>query len=462
MSTMKRSWKVLLLPTKKQEALLRQCAGAARAVYNAAVLRNRAELEQSFKDDKLVLVEETGEARKPYRHERIVSTFALSREINATKRADVPWLMRMSKHVAEGALKDYGAALFRWTAKDKSGKYAGFPKLKSRKNGLGGFQVGYTRGLIIANKRIRVPKLGDIKLSRPEYWPTQKVTHARITEDHGKWWITCSGGIEVPEQHAHPGTVVGVDVGVTNLLTPSDAPPVENPRALQRAQKKLRRLQRTVSRRLNPGKNKVQSKNHVKAKKAVAQLHKRIRDVRSNTIHQATAAITKRKETVVRETLNVKGMLKDEKIALQVADAAMKETHRQLDYKARRNGGFTVAASRWYPSSKRCSAPGCGHVKASLGRGEKEYRCEKCGMRKGRDENAASNLEQWPSLSPEDQKTNVPRGLGAQVGLLSKGTSRSLSSRGGTGATQVASGAPSNPAQAGSSRKGVRRVVKSG
>jgi putative transposase len=94
--------------------------------------------------------------------------------------------------------------------------------------------------------------------------------------------------------------------------------------------------------------------------------------------------------TVVVEDLNVAGMVRNHHLARHVSDAAFGEIRRQLDYKCAWYGSRLVVADRWYPSSKTCS--GCGHVKTDLSLGDRTYQCDPCGLRLGRDINAAINL----------------------------------------------------------------------
>lgn len=178
----------------------------------------------------------------------------------------------------------------------------------------------------------------------------------------------------------------------------------ENPKALKKAEARLRRFQRSVSRKVKC------SRNRKKAVARVARLHYRIGNVRKNAMHQASSAITKSASVVVLESLNVTGMLGNRCLSKALSDASIAELHRQIDYKAHWRGVRVVRADRWYPSSKTCS--GCGGVKAELGLSEREYACDGCGLVIDRDLNAAINLKQLAGSSPVSACGAISSGSG--------------------------------------------------
>jgi putative transposase len=128
-----------------------------------------------------------------------------------------------------------------------------------------------------------------------------------------------------------------------------------------------------------------------KTEDRLRRLHARVANLRREDAHQLTTALVREFGVIGVETLNVKGMLQDKRLARHIADVGWGEILRQLAYKTDWSGGSVlVAADRFYPSSKTCSA--CGTVKAKLGRGESIFTCESCGLVLDRDENAARNL----------------------------------------------------------------------
>ena len=167
---------------------------------------------------------------------------------------------------------------------------------------------------------------------------------------------------------------------------------VANPKHLDHAQHKLRRLARRASRRRGPDKRTAAkpSKRWLRTNAEVARLHGRVANARGDGLHRLTSALTSRFGTIVVEDLHVVGMLRNHRLARRIADAGWGELRRELDYKTRWRGSDLLVADRWYPSSKTCST--CGAVKAKLRLSDRVFRCDQCGLVLDRDYNAARNL----------------------------------------------------------------------
>jgi putative transposase len=178
---------------------------------------------------------------------------------------------------------------------------------------------------------------------------------------------------------------VGVDVGITTLATLSTGDTWENPKALRRYERRLARYQRQVSRKQQG------SQNREKAKLTVSRLHYRIACLRQDVTHKLTTYLTQTFTTIVIEDLNVKGMVKNHRLAKAISDANFSEIRRQLHYKADLRQNHVELANRFYPSSKTCSV--CGHVHQNLTLQDRIFTCPSCGAVKNRDRNAADNLE---------------------------------------------------------------------
>ena len=196
--------------------------------------------------------------------------------------------------------------------------------------------------------------------------------------------------LAVPE---NTGPVVGIDLGVKMLATLSDGTVIPNPRHLKRRLKKLKRLQRVVSRR------KKGSHNRKKAVRRLAKLHRRITNQRRNTLHQVTTRLARTKSVLVIEDLNVSGMLKNHHLAQAIGDVGWYEFKRQLLYKASWYGARVIVVDRWEPSSKRCS--GCGWIDTDLTLADRIFHYEQCGLVLDRDLNAAINLMQLAGSSSD-------------------------------------------------------------
>ena len=209
-----------------------------------------------------------------------------------------------------------------------------YPTFKSRKYGVGSFRL--TGVIKVFDRHIQLPRLGQLKLKEHGYLPREgvKILSATVSEKAGRWFVCAQVEEEIPDPEPAQGVPVGVDLGIPTLATCSDGTSYENPKALQKALKKLRRLQRKLSRQ-DKG-----SSNREKTRKKIAHLHFRIANIRPDALHKATSGIVaktkpnaQRPSMVVLDDLNVIGMLKNHRFARAIADVGMREEGRQLGYK---------------------------------------------------------------------------------------------------------------------------------
>ena len=374
-----RAYKTELEPTCKQVKRLLQHAGCARWAYNWGLRK------------KIDAYKATGKSP---------TAIDLHRELNALKKkpaeeGGIPWMYESSKCAPQEALRNLDAAYKSFFRRCKSGsKRKGFPRFKSRKNGIGSFRLA---GIIrVSETAVQLPSLGELRVKEHGYLPIEgvKVLSATVSESAGRWFVSLQVEQEFPDPEPKPAHVVGVDVGIKHLAITSDGEVFENPKALGNVQKTLRVRQKAVSRKIKG------SKNRRKAVARVARVHQRVANIRRDAIHKMTTAITKSASTIVIEDLNVSGMLKNHCLARALSDASLSEIHRQLAYKSKWYGAELLKADRFYPSSKRCSK--CGEVKETLDLGERMYYCENlaCGSVIDRDLNASLNLKSLAGSSP--------------------------------------------------------------
>jgi len=364
-----RSYKTELDLNNKQKTTCKQYSGAARWVFNYGLRRKN----ETYKNG-----------------EKYHTAYDLLKELTQLKKTEFTWLNDIPVKVSEGALAnvDSGMDGFFRRCRDPKCKKKGYPKFKKKKDGIGSFTL---RGsVLVTEQRIRLPRIGWLRLKEHGYFPTDvEIKSATVSERAGRWFVS----IQTDEPHVRPlGTeTLGVDVGIKSLAVLSDGTVFENPRALKRSERRLRLLQKSLSRK------KKGSENSKKAKTALAKQHYKVACQRNDALHKVSDAIAKRAETVVLETLNVAGMAKNHCLAKALADASPGSLHRMITYKMWMAGGTVVKADRWFPSSKRCSA--CGVVKKELTLGERTFICEACGFEADRDHNAAINLVQLAKLT---------------------------------------------------------------
>jgi putative transposase len=385
-----RAYKTELDLNDRQITACRQHAGAARWAYNWGLQVK----QERYKATK----------KRP-------TAIDLHRELIALKKTQVPWMYDVSKCAPQEALWNLDAAFtnfFRRCGLKKRGKWKGklgYPQFKTRKKGLGSFRL--TGRLVVSEKTIQLPRLGLLRLKERAYLPTGGVTilSATVSEHAGHWYVS----LQVEEEQTVPentGPVVGIDLGIRHLATLSDGTVIPNPRHLKRRLKKLKRVQRVVSRRQKGG------KNRKKAVRRLARLHRQIKNQRCNTLHQVTTRLAKTKSVLVIEDLNVSGMLKNHHLAQAIGDVGFYEFKRQLLYKAAWYGAHVILADRWEPSSKTCS--GCGWIDVKLTLATRTFHCEQCGLVLDRDLNAAINLEKLAGSSSDSQNACGGESAGAK------------------------------------------------
>ena len=190
------------------------------------------------------------------------------------------------------------------------------------------------------------------------------------------------GTPEQIERSIYP--TIGIDVGISTLATLDDGAKYENPKALKQYERKLKREQRKLIRKV------FLSQNYYKQKRKVERIHYRIACIRWDAQHQATTDILKCASKIGIETLQVTNLLKNRKLAKALSDAALGGFLEKIKTKAQALGIQIVQADRFFASSKTCSA--CGHKKDDLTLSDRQYHCSDCGVFLDRDVNAAINL----------------------------------------------------------------------
>ena len=363
--------KVRLYPTKEQEQKLWQSVGTARFVYNWTLARQ----EENYKNGG-----------------KFISDGTLRKELTQLKKSELSWLNEVSCNVAKQAVKDACDAYKRFF-RGLSEK----PRFKSKKRSKKSFYNDNVKLKVKDNKLVNIEKIGWIKTN--EQLPINvKYSNPRISYDNKYWYL--SVGIEQEEiQEELTDVSLGIDLGIKNLAICSNGAIYKNINktyAVRKIEKRLKRLQRQVSRKYEKnkkGKEYVKTKNIIKLEKQIQQIHRRLANIRKNYLHQTTTSIVKTKPyRIVIEDLNVKGMMKNKHLSDAIRKQGFYEFRRQLEYKCKFRGIKLVIADRFYPSSKLCSQ--CGKIKKDLKLNDRVYNCS-CGLSIDRDLNASINLAHY-------------------------------------------------------------------
>ncbi|WP_406368718.1 IS607 family element RNA-guided endonuclease TnpB [Streptomyces sp. NBC_00647] len=426
------AYRFALDPNAAQEAALGSHCGAARAAYNWAVGWVTASWWQRRAEETYGVA---GAERTEWRPWSLPS---LRKAFNAAKHTDprfASWWEENSKEAYSTGLANASAAFDNY-AKSKNGKRCGrrmgVPRFKSKRKAR--LSCRFTTGTIRVDadgRHVTLPRLGTIRTHEPVAGllarvraGTARILSATVRHERGRWFVSFQTEVKRDlVRVARPDVAVGIDLGVKTLAVMADSTgeirTVPNPRHLDSALNLLRRASQTVSRRRGPDRRTGQkpSRRWEKANAQRNRVHHRIANLRANALHKLTTAVAAEYGTVVVEDLNVAGMLRNRRLARRIADAGFGEIRRQLTYKTQRNGCRTLAADRWYPSSKTCS--GCGAVKAKLPLHVRTYECDACGLVIDRDANAAHNLAALAAIAAtgtgvaadlDTPKVSKPRG----------------------------------------------------
>jgi putative transposase len=367
------SHKVRLYPNQEAEAYLRRSTGAARFSWNWGLASWNAK----------------------YRAGEKTSGYSLVKEFNSIKSVDFPWTSEISKWATQKPIQEVQSAFKRFFS-----KLTRRPKFKKKGKCRESFYISAAH-IKVSGKYLKLPKLPHpIKMAQSLRFDGELRSVVISKDRAGDWWASFSvilSESDLGKRSSCKGDAsVGVDLGLSSLATLSTEEKIENPRTLKTHERKLKRLQRDLSRKRQG------SSNRAKARRSLARAHRKVSRVRLDYLHKLTSWLVKTFRTIGIEDLNVRGMVKNHRLAKALQDAAFREFRRQLEYKAPLAGSNVALAPRFYPSSKLCSS--CGHRLDELPLGVRDWVCPACGAYHDRDENAAMNLNSvaqryWETLN---------------------------------------------------------------
>jgi len=356
----KRAYKYRFYPLPDQASELSRTFGCVRKVYNLGL-----------------------EARTVAWHQRQerISYAQTSALLTQWKREqDLSYLSDVSSVPLQQALRHLQSAFAAFWE-----KRARYPQFKSRKRSRA--TAEYTRsGFRWRDGNLWLAKMDaplDIRWSRPLPAGAEPSTVTVSCDKAGRWFVSL-----VYECRTTPlpgrDNVVGVDAGITSLVTLSTGEKIPNPRHEARDRVRLARAQRALSRKKNG------SANRDRARVKVAKINARIADRRKDYLHKLTTRLVRENQAVVIEQLSVRNMVRNHSLARAISDAAWYEMRAMLEYKCDWYGRDLVVIDRWYPSSKTCSV--CGHLATVMSLSVRVWVCESCGTQHDRDINAAMNV----------------------------------------------------------------------
>lgn len=345
-------------PNKDQQNLINQTFGCCRLIYNKGLaMRNDA-----FENGQKVGYTQTSsmltdlKKQDEYSFLRDVDSIALQQSLRDLDRGFKNFFEKRTKH----------------------------PRFKSKHNNRQSYRtINQKDNIRIVGKYIKLPKIGYVKIKQSmDVGHINNVTIEKTPTD--KYYVVLNVDFE-PEFRQNDGCMIGIDVGIKEFYSDSNGNIIENPKYLEKSSRKLRREQRRLSRKQKG------SSNRNKQRIRVARMHEKITNQRNDFLQKQTTMLVRENQTICIEDLNVRGMLRNHRLAKSISSASWSKFFTILEYKAMWYGNDIIRVPTMYPSSQTCSC--CGYKNPLVKNlAVREWECPRCHTIHGRDKNAAINI----------------------------------------------------------------------
>lgn len=355
---MNKGIKFMAYPNKDQQDLINRTLGCCRLIYNKGLaMRNDAV---------------TSDQKVEY-----TQTSSMLTELK--KQDDFAFLKEVDSIALQQSLRDLDRGF-----KNFFEKRAGYPQFKSKRNNHQSYRtINQGNNIRIVDKYIKLPKLGYVKIKQSmEVGHINNVTIERTPT--GKYFVVLNVDFD-PEPRFNNGGAVGIDVGIKEFYSDSNGNVVNNPKYLEKSMRKLAREQRRLSRKQKG------SNNRNKQRIRVAKIHEKIVNQRNDFLQKQSTILVSENQTICIEDLNVKGMIRNHKLAKAIASVSWSKFFTMLEYKAAWYGSNIVKVPTMYPSSQTCSC--CGYRNPLVKNlAIRNWQCPQCYTTHDRDTNASINI----------------------------------------------------------------------
>lgn len=309
------------------------------------------------------------------------------------------WLKKSDKFALECAMEEVEDAFDRFFSGQN-----GFPKFKSKHSSKQSYTTKQTNNNIqlnIEKGTVKLPKLGEVKvrISKKhrkmfgEQGLKGKIKSATITyHSSGQYYVSLKleeivdlvnpmDFLSVPDSE-----IIGLDLGLLHLYIDSNGNKRENPKYLKENLQKLANLQRQLKHK------KIGSSNYRKLQQKISKLHLHIANQRKDFLHKESRKVVDENQVIAMEDLNVKGLIKNRRLARSIADVSWSMFKTFVMYKANWANKTVVLVDRFFASTKLCN--GCQTKNKMLSLSDREWVCPTCGMKHDRDINSSRNIKE--------------------------------------------------------------------
>ena len=347
--------KFRLYPNSQQKQFLAQSFGCARFVYNY-FLRQRIDYYA-----------ENGKGLTYYDTQTSLTLLK--------KDPEFEWLKNVNSQSLQVSLQNLDLAYNNFF-----NKKAKFPNFKKKSNKQS-FNV--PQNFAIHNNMLDIPKCKGIKINlhRAIEGTMKSVTISRTPS--GKYFASVLVETDIPDP-VYSGNEIGIDYGIKAFITTSEGEIIESPNYLRKSEKKLKKLNRSFSRKQN------NSKNRYKAQKLLARQHEKASNQRKDFLNKTSKQLVSENQAIYIESLAIRNMVKNHCLAKSISDSGWNTFVNMLKYKGQWYGCRIIEIDRWFPSSKRCHV--CGYINKNLTLSDRSWLCPECNTNHDRDINAAINI----------------------------------------------------------------------